>query len=104
MIILHWLKGLKAKNKSFTKRANMNDFLEQVKKLAIKDGKSFYRVKLEIDKHISDNNHTIKFICYIDGYNHSCGSTIEESYNKLYEQIYPMKQYINIDISKITID
>lgn len=80
-----------------TKTISMAEFKNEVRKIAIKQKRTYYTIKAEMGEFLKDgssNGDRIEFTVYIDGYSHISGKTPRECLEKLRDRISPKKSII----------
>lgn len=79
------------------KTIKLQDFHNEVKKLAQKGKRTYSSAMIELVEHIRDNSKaTIKCTCYVDGFGVYTGKTPNEAIAKLKEAMFPSKRPIPI--------
>jgi len=81
--IIQFLKG---------KNVYLQDFQQKVREIAEKDGKTYFNVNIKIEEFMPNEyskitTNSVEYSCYIDGYNHFKGKTMNESIERLKEAI-----------------
>jgi len=76
-----------------TKVISMAEFAKEVEKIALKAGKTYYGVDIQM-RHFIDKTREYKFSCYVDGYGLHDAKTPNECLTKLRERISPKKSII----------
>jgi len=86
----------------------LQDFQNRVRKIAEEDGKVYFNVRIEITEHMPNeftDKATVnaKYSCYIDGYSHCEGDSMDSSINVLKKLIEKRKNITQKEIDNIII-
>ncbi len=97
--IIQFLKG---------KNVYLQDFQNRVREMTKEDGKTYFNVKIEISEHLPNQytdktTSSVEYSCYIDGYSHCKGESIDNSVNALKKLIDSRKNIPQEEIENIII-